>query len=100
MASAFAPQLLLGAVAGLFADRLDRKRTMIVADLLLAGGLLPLLLVDGAVPDDKLVTANAVNGQVSDVSRLAGSALGVITHNDQITLTCPARPASGRHTVP
>jgi MFS family permease len=107
MASAFAPQLLLGAVAGLFADRLDRKRTMIVTDLLLAGGLLPLLLVDGAqrvwivfavmfwegavlqffspaqqamvprlVPEDKLVTANAVNGQVSGVSRLAGSALG------------------------
>ena len=30
------------------------------------------------VPDDELVTANAVNGQVSNVSRLAGSALGGI----------------------
>jgi MFS family permease len=39
MASAFAPQMLLGAVAGVFADRWDRKRTMIVADLLLAAGL-------------------------------------------------------------
>jgi MFS family permease len=48
MASAFAPQMLLGAVAGVFADRWDRKRTMIVADLLLAAGLLPLLLVHGA----------------------------------------------------
>ena len=107
MASSFAPQVLLGAVAGVFADRWDRKRTMIAADLLLAAGLLPLLLVRGAVqvwivfavmfwegsiqqffspaeqamvprlvPDEELLTANAVNGQVSNVSRLAGSALG------------------------
>ena len=109
MASSFAPQVLLGAVAGVFADRWDRKRTMIAADLLLAAGLLPLLLVRGSaqvwivfavmfwegsiqqffspaeqamvprlVPDDELLTANAVNGQVSNVSRLAGSALGGI----------------------
>ena len=107
MASAFAPQVLLGAVAGVFADRWDRKRTMIAADLLLTAGLLPLLLVRGAaqvwivfavmfwegavqqffspaqqamvprlVPDDELVTANAASGQVANVSRLAGSALG------------------------
>jgi MFS family permease len=38
MASSFAPQVLLGAVAGVFADRWDRKRTMIAADLLLAVG--------------------------------------------------------------
>ena len=43
MASAFAPQVLLGAVAGVFADRWDRKRTMIAADLLLAAGLFPRL---------------------------------------------------------
>ncbi|HTX29382.1 MAG TPA: MFS transporter [Streptosporangiaceae bacterium] len=109
MASSFAPQVLLGAVAGVFADRWDRKRTMIAADLLLAAGLLPLLLVRGAgqvwivfavmfgegavqqffspaqqamvprlVPDDELLAANAVSGQVSNVSRLAGSALGGI----------------------
>src|SRR5580693_2249868 len=109
MASSFAPQVLLGAVAGVFADRWDRKRTMIVADLLLAAGLLPLLLVrdaaqvwivfavmfaEGAiqqffspaeqamvprlVPDTELVAANAVSGQVSNVARLAGSALGGI----------------------
>ncbi len=109
MASSFAPQVLLGAVAGVFADRWDRRRTMIAADLLLAAGLLPLLLVHGAaqvwivfavmfwegsvqqffspaeqamvprlVPGDELLTANAVSGQVSNVSRLAGSALGGI----------------------
>src|SRR5580704_8694699 len=107
MASSFAPQVLLGAVAGVFADRWDRKRTMIAANLLLAAGLLPLLLVQGAaqvwivfavmfwegavqqffspaekamaprlVPEDELMTANAVSGQVANVSRLAGSALG------------------------
>ena len=52
MACSFAPQVRLGAVAGVFAgvfaDRWDRKRTMIAADLLLAAGLLPLLLVRGA----------------------------------------------------
>jgi len=109
MASSFAPQVLLGAVAGVFADRWDRKRTMIVANLLLAAGLLPLLLVHNAaqvwivfavmfaegavqqffspaeqamvprlVPDQELLMANALSGQVSNVSRLAGSAVGGI----------------------
>jgi Na+/melibiose symporter-like transporter len=48
MVASFLPQMLLGALAGVFADRWDRRRTMIVADLLLAAGLLPLLLVHGA----------------------------------------------------
>jgi predicted MFS family arabinose efflux permease len=105
--SASAPPVLLGSVAGMFADRWDRKRTMIVADLLMAAGLLPLLAVHDSrqawivfavlfwkgaveqffspaqqamvprlVPDDQLLAANALNGQVRDVSRLAGSALG------------------------
>jgi Na+/melibiose symporter-like transporter len=109
MASSCAPRVLLGAVAGVFADRWDRKRTMITADLLLAVALLPLLLVHGAgrvwivfvvmfaegaiaqffspaeqalvptlVPDEELVAANALSGQVSNSSRLAGSALGGI----------------------
>jgi len=47
MVASFLPQMLLGALAGVFADRWDRRRTMIVADLLLAAGLLPLLLVHG-----------------------------------------------------
>lgn len=107
MLSSFLPQMLLGPVAGVFADRWDRKLTMIVADLLLAAGLLPLLAVGGRdqiwivfavlvwegavaqffspaqlamiprlVPDEHLVAANALSGQVGDLSRLAGSALG------------------------
>jgi predicted MFS family arabinose efflux permease len=82
---------------------------MIVADLLMAIGLLPLLAVQAAgqvwivfivllwegavqqffspaeqaivprlVPDDQLLVANALNGQVNDLARLAGSALGGI----------------------
>ncbi len=42
------PSLLLGSVAGVFADRWDRRRLMIVANLLLALGLLPLLAVRSA----------------------------------------------------
>jgi MFS family permease len=42
------PLLLLSSVGGVFADRWDRKRLMIVCDLVLAVGLLPLLLVHSA----------------------------------------------------
>lgn len=42
------PRLLLGSIAGVFVDRWDRKRTMIVSNLLFALGLLPLLLVQSA----------------------------------------------------
>ena len=38
------PALLFGSLAGVFADRWDRRRTMIVADVLRAVILLPLLL--------------------------------------------------------
>lgn len=41
----YIPTLLLGSVAGVFVDRWDRRRTMIICNLLLAFGLLPLLIV-------------------------------------------------------
>lgn len=42
------PALLFGSVAGVFVDRWDRKRTMVVANLLLAVILLPLLALRSA----------------------------------------------------
>jgi Na+/melibiose symporter-like transporter len=108
--ASFVPQIVLGSVAGVFIDRWDTRWTMIVSNLLLAGGLLPLLavrhagqawviyavlawegcvqqfftpaeqsLLPGLVDDDHLVTANALNGQSGDLSRLIGSAAGGIT---------------------
>jgi Na+/melibiose symporter-like transporter len=107
--SSFLPQIVLGSLAGVFVDRWDHKATMIVTNLLLAAGLLPLLVVHHAgqvwvvyavmawegcaqqffgpaqqallprlIDDAYLVTANALNGQNSNLSRLIGSALGGI----------------------
>lgn len=45
LAARVIPRILLGSVAGVFVDRWDRRRTLIVAKLLLALGLLPLLVV-------------------------------------------------------
>jgi MFS family permease len=42
------PPVLFGSLAGVFVDRWDHKRTMVVANLLLALALLPLLLVRSA----------------------------------------------------
>jgi Na+/melibiose symporter-like transporter len=109
MLCSFAPAVLLGSVAGIFVDRWDRKRTMVVANLLLAAGLPPLMFVHDAsrvwiayvvlfwegvvaqffapaeqaflpslLPDADLTSANALNGQVRDLSRLIGSAAGGI----------------------
>ncbi|MGH3448512.1 MAG: MFS transporter, partial [Nocardioidaceae bacterium] len=119
--ASFLPQVLLGSLAGVFVDRWDRKHTMIVANLLLAAGLAPLLLVHSVdrvwvvyvvllwegcvqqffapaeeallpslVPDDRLVTANALVGQTRDVSRLIGSAVGgvAVATGGMPLLTC------------
>lgn len=39
------PNIVLGSIAGVFVDRWERKRTMVITSLLLALALLPLLLV-------------------------------------------------------
>ncbi len=43
--AAVLPQALVGAVAGVYVDRWPRRRTMIVTNLVLAAGLVPLFLV-------------------------------------------------------
>ena len=43
--TAFVPNLLIGSIAGVFVDRWDRRWTMIISNLLLALGLLPMLAV-------------------------------------------------------
>ena len=42
------PAIVLGSVAGVFVDRWERKRTMVITNSLQALGLLPLLFVHGA----------------------------------------------------
>lgn len=106
MLVSLAPQVLLGSVAGACVDRWDRRRTMVVVNLALAGVLAPLIvapdevvviyvvlavssclapfflaadatMLPAMVPDGPLrITANALNSQVRDVSRLVGAALG------------------------
>ena len=56
--SAYVPSILLSSVAGVFVDRWNRKTTMIVSNLLMAAGLLPLLLVEHP-PDVWIVYAVA-----------------------------------------
>jgi MFS family permease len=46
--AAFLPQPVLGSVAGVFVDRWSRKRTVMICNLLMMLGLLPLLLVHTA----------------------------------------------------
>jgi MFS family permease len=46
--SGLLPALLLGSVAGVFVDRWDRKRTMIISNLVLAAIVLPLLSLRSA----------------------------------------------------
>lgn len=100
------PRVLLGSVVGVFVDRLERKRTMIVCNLLLAGTMLPLLVTaQGAlwpvyavafcqaaiglffgpaenaflpslVDRDDLITANALNALNNNLARLIGPAVG------------------------
>src|SRR5512133_173657 len=45
LAAYVVPGVLLGSVAGVYVDRWNRKTTLVVTNLLLAGGTLPLVLV-------------------------------------------------------
>jgi Na+/melibiose symporter-like transporter len=48
--AAVIPQVGLGSLAGVFVDRWDRKRTVVIGDVLMGIGLTPLFLLHGAHP--------------------------------------------------
>ena len=100
------PTVLFGSVAGIFVDRWDRKRTLVVTNLILTAALLPLLLVAShrwlwpvyvvgfvesslsqfltaetallplLVGGEHLVAANSLNSMNRNIARLVGPALG------------------------
>ncbi len=65
------PAILLGSVAGVFVDRWDRKRTMVIANVLLAAALLPLVLVRSA---DMVWIVYAVSAVESVLEQFVGPA--------------------------
>jgi MFS family permease len=65
------PRIVLGSVAGVFVDRWDRKRTMIVADLIRAA-LLGCLLVPGAA--DRLWVIYPIAAALGGVGQFFGPA--------------------------
>jgi Major Facilitator Superfamily len=74
-AASLLPRVLLGSIAGVFADRWDRKRTMVVADLLRAALLLPLLAVESPDLLWLLYLVRAATGVVGLIFDPAESAL-------------------------
>ena len=109
LAASFLPGVLIGSVAGVFVDRWDRKRTMVVADVTRAVLLLPLLvapdrlellyavaaaegtiglfftpakgaLLPTLVGEERLVAANALNALNSNLGMLIGPALGALLY--------------------
>ncbi len=65
------PSIALGSVAGVFVDRWDRKRTMVVSNLLTVPLLMPLLLVDSA---DKVWIVYLVSLATNAVRQFMGPA--------------------------
>ena len=70
-----APRILLGSVAGVFIDRWDRRQTLIVANLTLALGLLPLLRVTSA---DNLWVVYVVALAQSAMAQFVSPAVGAL----------------------
>lgn len=108
-AAQYVPGVVVGSVAGVFVDRWDRKRTMVVADVTRAVALLPLLiapdhlavlfgaaaiqgtvgvffnpaeaaLLPTLVGEERLVTANALTALNVNLGLLIGPALGALVY--------------------
>ncbi len=105
IAASVIPQIVLGSVTGVFVDRWDRRRTVVLTNLLMAAFASTLVLAEDRIwlvfpvlaainvvetfflpaeqslvpllvrPDD-LVACNALNGQAVQVARLVGAAVG------------------------
>jgi MFS family permease len=71
------PSIFLGSVAGVFVDRWDRKRLMVIINLVLAVALLPLLAIDAL----GLWVAYAVLLLTSVLEQLFGPAEGALLPN-------------------
>lgn len=69
------PRLVLGSIAGVFVDRWDRRRTMLIADLLLGLVLLPMLLVTSAERLWLLIVALMIESSIFQFYRPAEGAL-------------------------
>jgi MFS family permease len=69
------PRVLVGSVAGVFVDRWDRRHTMLVCNLLLGAGLLPLLLVRSAEDMWLVFSALFVESTIAQFYRSAEGAL-------------------------
>jgi len=109
LAANFLPRVLLGSVAGVFVDRWDRRRVMVVADIIRAPLLLPIVFLpdhlavvyavaavqgtiglfftpaEGAllprlVGEEHLVTANALNALNDNIGMLVGPAAGALLY--------------------
>ncbi|MFD0558495.1 putative MFS family arabinose efflux permease [Stackebrandtia endophytica] len=74
-AASFLPSLVLGPMVGVFVDRWDRKRVMVIANLAQAAVLSPMLLVDSADKVWILVAVAFASAGISPFTRTAENAL-------------------------
>ena len=81
------PRLLFGTVAGVFADRWDRRNTIIAANLLMGVGLLPLALVRSVDTLWIVYAVSLFNATVSTVVGPAENALlpTLVSEEDLVT---------------
>jgi predicted MFS family arabinose efflux permease len=76
MLAGLIPQIALGSVAGVYVDRWDRRRTMVVTNLLLGLTLLPLLLVRQAGQLGIVLAVLAVSSALAPFFSAAEASVG------------------------
>lgn len=79
------PQILFGSIAGVFVDRWDRKKTMVVTNLLLGINLLPILLIRSAEDLWIIYIVLFISSSIGQFFALAENALlPTLVHKDQL----------------